>query len=66
MPGLRKTLGGMLADGGATTRHIMDTLGHTGIKHAELYTKSANQERLARAGMEKFTQLHRARKKRLG
>ncbi|SEG28940.1 tyrosine-type recombinase/integrase [Bosea lathyri] len=64
--GLRKTLGGMLADGGATTREIMDTLGHTDIKHAELYTKSANQERLARAGLGKVTLLHEERKKRGG
>lgn len=34
--GLRKTLGKMLAEGGATTRQIMDTLGHTNIRHAEL------------------------------
>jgi integrase len=60
--GLRKTLGGMLADGGATTRQIMDTLGHTDIKHAELYTKSANQERLAGEGMAKVVVLHRAKK----
>ncbi len=64
--GLRKTLGGMLADGGATTREIMDTLGHTDIKHAELYTKSANQERLARAGLDKVTLLHQGRKKPVG
>jgi integrase len=60
--GLRKTLGGMLADSGATTRQIMDTLGHTDIKHAELYTKSANQERLAGEGMAKVTVLHKARR----
>ena len=60
--GLRKTLGGMLADSGATTREIMDTLGHTNLKHAELYTKSANQERLARAGLDKVTLLHKASK----
>lgn len=63
MHGLRKTLGGMLADSGATTREIMDTLGHTNLKHAELYTKSANQERLARAGLGKVTLLHAERKK---
>ena len=64
--GLRKTLGGMLADSGATTREIMDTLGHTNLKHAELYTKSANQERLARAGLDKVTLLHAANKKANG
>lgn len=64
--GLRKTLGGMLADGGATTREIMDTLGHTDIKHAELYTKSANQERLARRGLAAVTSLQEERQKRRG
>lgn len=64
--GLRKTLGKMLADGGATTRQIMDTLGHTDIKHAELYTKEADQERLAKQGMAAVVKLHRASKKPRG
>lgn len=51
--GLRKTLGKMLAEGGATTRQLMDTLGHTNIKHAELYSKEADQQRLSRDGMSK-------------
>lgn len=55
--GLRKTLGKMLAEGGATTRQIMDTLGHTDIQHAELYSREAEQERLARAGMGKVVRL---------
>lgn len=49
--GLRKTLGKLLAESGATTRQIMDTLGHTDIRHAELYSKDAEQERLARDGL---------------
>lgn len=49
--GLRKTLGKRLAESGATTRQIMDTLGHTDIKHAELYSKDAEQEMLARDGL---------------
>lgn len=49
--GLRKTLGKMLAEEGATTRQIMDALGHTDIKHAELYSRDAEQERLARDAM---------------
>lgn len=64
--GLRKTLGKMLADGGATTRQIMDTLGHTDIKHAELYTKEADQQRLAKQGMAAVVKLHRSRKKPAG
>lgn len=66
MHGLRKTLGKLLADSGATTRQIMDTLGHTDIKHAELYTKEAEQERLAKAGMGKVVKFHRGRQKARG
>lgn len=55
--GLRKTLGKMLAEGGATTRQIMDTLGHTNIKHAELYSKDADQQRLSRDGMDKVVRM---------
>lgn len=55
--GLRKTLGKMLAEGGATTRQIMDTLGHTNIKHAELYSREADQERLSRDGMSKVVMM---------
>lgn len=64
--GLRKSLGKMLAEGGATTREIMDTLGHTDIKHAELYSKEAEQERLAKAGMNKVVKFHRGRQKARG
>lgn len=55
--GLRRTLGKMLAEGGATTRQIMDTLGHTNIKHAELYSKEADQQRLSRDGMDKIARM---------
>jgi integrase len=67
--GLRKTLGKMLAEGGSTTRQIMDTLGHTDIKHAELYSREAEQERLARAGMNNVARMENRRiskKKALG
>lgn len=57
--GLRKTLGGMLATGEATTRQLMDVLGHDDIEHAELYSRSAEQARLAHAGMEKVVKLVR-------
>lgn len=57
--GLRKTLGGMLADGEATTRQLMDILGHDDIEHAELYSRSAEQKRLAHAGMQKVVKLVR-------
>lgn len=57
--GLRKTLGKMLAEGGASTRQIMDTLGHDDIAHAELYSREAEQARLATDGMNKIVRLKR-------
>lgn len=61
--GLRKTLGKMLAEGGASTRQLMDTLGHDDIEHAELYSREASQAILARDGMDKVTLLVSAKKK---
>ena len=52
--GLRKTLGKALAEHGATTREIMDLLGHDSIAHAELYSREAEQKILAAAGMLKL------------
>lgn len=51
--GLRKTLGKLLAEGGATTRELMDVLGHDAIAHAELYSREAEQEALASSGLRK-------------
>lgn len=51
--GLRKTLGKLLAEAGATTRELMDVLGHDAMSHAELYSRAADQARMADAGMEK-------------
>jgi hypothetical protein len=53
--GLRKTLGKLLAEHGATTRQIMAILGHDDIAHAELYTREAEQKQLATDGMNKLT-----------
>ncbi len=60
--GLRKRLGATLANSGASTRQIMDTLGHTDIKHAELYSKEAEQIRLARDGMASVVQFMKPNK----
>jgi len=49
--GLRKTLGKALAEHGATTRQLMDVLGHDDMKHAELYSAEAEQRLMAAAGM---------------
>lgn len=53
MHGLRKTLGKILAEEGATTRELMEVLGHTSIEHAELYSREADQARMARSGLGK-------------
>ena len=55
--GLRKKLGAMLAEAGATTRELMAILGHDDIAHAELYSREAEQRRLASEGMRKLTKL---------
>lgn len=55
MHGLRKTLGKLLAEHGATTRQIMAILGHKSMSQAELYTKEAEQKRLATDGMKVLT-----------
>lgn len=64
--GLRKTLGRLPAEGGATTRQLMGTLGHDDISHAEPYSRAAEQERLARDAMNRLvrqrTRLSAARK----
>jgi hypothetical protein len=44
--GLRKILGKMLAESGATTREIMSIFGHDSIAHAELYRSEVEQKSL--------------------
>ncbi len=60
--GLRKTLGKMLAESGASTRQLMETLGHDDIEHAELYSRAAEQQRLARDAMHRVTRKIRSLK----
>ena len=57
--GLRKTLGKALAEGQATTRQLMDMLGHTDIKHAELYSREAEQRQMATDAMAKLVNWRR-------
>jgi site-specific recombinase XerC len=52
--GLRKTLGKQLALHQATTRQLMDVLGHDNMAHAELYSREAEQELMAAGAMEKL------------
>lgn len=49
--GLRKTLGGLLADSGANVKQIQAVLGHTTLQQAELYTKSADKKAGAQHAM---------------
>lgn len=62
MHGLRKTLGRMLAETGASTRQLMETLGHDDIEHAELYSRAAEQQRLARDAMTRVTKRYQPKK----
>jgi integrase len=59
--GLRKTLGKILAETGATTREQMDTLGHDSITYAELYSREAEQARLAKTALSKASKRLRPR-----
>lgn len=49
--GLRKTLGKYLAEEGATTKQAAGILGHDDLDHVELYSREAEQERLAVDGL---------------
>lgn len=52
--GLRKTLGKYLAEEGATAKQAAGILGHDDLDHVELYSREAEQERLAVSGMERL------------
>lgn len=64
--GLRKTLGKILAEEGATTRELMDVLGHDAIAHAEIYSRDAEQVRLAQSAMDKVRNRLRPRLRVVG
>jgi enterobacteria phage integrase len=57
--GLRKTLGRMLADAGASAHDIMVALGHTTLAEAERYTREADRRR---GGKRAVTKLNEHRK----
>jgi integrase len=63
MHGLRKALGVKLAEADASTRQLMETLGHNNIAFAELYSREASQARLAVQAMEKVTRIEEARRR---
>lgn len=62
MHGLRKALGVKLAEADASTRQLMEMLGHNNIAYAELYSREASQIRLAVQAMEKVSKIEKARR----
>lgn len=56
--GLRKTLGKYLAEDGATAKQAGGILGHDDLDHVELYSREADQERLAVDGMSLLLKRH--------
>lgn len=56
--GLRKTLGKLLAEGGVSTRQLMDVLGHDDMHHAELYSREAEQVLMATEAMDRMAANH--------
>lgn len=63
MHGLRKALGVKLAEADASTRQLMEMLGHNNIAYAELYSREASQTRLAVQAMEKVTKIEEAKRR---
>jgi len=63
MHGLHKALGVKLAEADASTRQLMEMLGHNNIAFAELYSREASQVRLAVQAMEKVTKIEQARRR---
>lgn len=55
--GLRKTLGRLLADAGATAHEIMAALGHTTLAEAERYTRDADRRRGGKEAIAKLDRL---------
>jgi integrase len=52
--GLRKTLGGRMADAGCSAHEIMAALGHTTLAEAERYTREADRRRGGRQAVFKL------------
>jgi integrase len=63
MHGLRKALGVKLAEADATTREIMEMLGHSNIAYAELYSREADRIKLAVKARDKLVQAEAARRR---
>ena len=55
--GLRKTLGRLLADAGATAHETMAALGYTTLAEAECYTRDADRRRGGQAAIAKLDRL---------
>jgi integrase len=55
--GLRKTLGKRVTDAKGTTRQAMAVLGHETMEQAELYSRAADREDLARDALDKVVSM---------
>lgn len=64
--GLRKALGMRMAETGASTREMMDVLGHNSPSQAELYSRKARQVHLAINAMDKVAAGEAKRRKAPG
>jgi integrase len=60
--GLRKAACRRLAEAGCSANVIASISGHTTLREVERYTKAADQERMARAGMAAIAKLERSSK----
>lgn len=54
--GIRKADGVRMAEAGATANEIAAKLGHTDTRSASIYTKGANQKRLADAAVRRYSE----------
>lgn len=65
MHGLRKSLGIKMAEADASTRQMMDVFGHSDPKLMEVYTRKADQARMAIQAMDKVVAAEKRRQKSL-
>lgn len=61
--GLRKSLGIRMAEAGASNREIMDVFGHANASTSEIYTRMADQTRLAVQAMDKVVAAEKRRRR---
>ncbi|MDX0262945.1 tyrosine-type recombinase/integrase [Sinorhizobium meliloti] len=63
MHGLRKSLGIRMAEAGASNREMMDVFGHANPQTSEIYTRMADQARMAVSAMDKVVAAENRRRR---